>query len=104
MIKTCTRCGRQFGTERKSNVCSDCQVIRQREYSLNYVNKNRDKLKEKRRIKKMFTDGVIYHKITDSELKIIEDNRKALAEGMTYGQYMARRFFNGQQKSKNSNR
>jgi hypothetical protein len=40
----------------------------------------------------MFTDGVISHKTTDSERKIIEDNRKALAEGMTYGQYMARRF------------
>lgn len=49
-------------------------------------------LKKNVELKKMFTDGVIRHKITDSELKIIEDNRKALAEGMTYGQYMARRF------------
>lgn len=92
MIKTCTRCGRKFGTERKSNVCSDCQVIRQREYSLNYVNKNRDKLKEKRRLKKMLSDDFIRHKVTDSERTITEINSVALSEGMTYGRYMARRF------------
>lgn len=104
MIKTCTRCGRKFGTDRRSNVCSECQVIRQREYSYNYVNKNREKLKEKRLYKKMMSDDFIRHKVTDSELTITEINREALKNGMTYGQYMARRFFNGQQKSKNSNR
>lgn len=92
MIKTCTRCGRQFGTERKSNVCSDCQAIRQREYSMNYRNRNREKIKEKYQLKKALQDDFIRHKVTNTELKIIEDNRKALAEGMTYGQYMARRY------------
>lgn len=90
MVKTCTRCGRKFGTDRRSNVCSDCQVIRQREYSLNYRNRNREKIKEKYQLKKALQDDFIRHKVTDTEIKIIGANREALEQGMTYGQYMAK--------------